>query len=316
MNSRDYWLAREKAYAIRQGQVDDVFIEKETDRIYTKLLEDINKDIADAYAKYAGKEGLTFEEMKQKVDSFDVEKFKKRAAKIVKNKDFSPEANQQMRLYNLKMKVSRLELLKAQIGADMIEADEELKTVLGERLNKDTQDELHRQSGIFDEHIDTSKRTVDAVVNASFHGTTFSQKIWIGGAVSSSELEANITRGMAEGINPTKLTKWLEKYIYPSIKNKRKVAERLMRTEMSRVKRQADLEALKKMGYDEFIFIATEDSRVCDVCSGLNGKVFEVKKMLVGENAPPMHPNCRCTIAAHMDEQEYAKWLKGKENGQ
>ena len=37
MSSRDYWIAREKAYAIRQGVQDDAFIEKETDRIYTKL---------------------------------------------------------------------------------------------------------------------------------------------------------------------------------------------------------------------------------------------------------------------------------------
>ena len=29
----------------------------------------------------------------------------------------------------------------------------------------------------------------------------------------------------------------------------------------------------------------------------MDGKHFEVRKMVPGENAPPMHPNCRCNIA-------------------
>lgn len=35
-----------------------------------------------------------------------------------------------------------------------------------------------------------------------------------------------------------------------------------------------------------------------------------------GENAPPMHPNCRCSVAAYMDDESYQEWLDSyKEHG-
>lgn len=32
---------------------------------------------------------------------------------------------------------------------------------------------------------------------------------------------------------------------------------------------------------------------------------------MVGENAPPMHPNCRCSTAPYMDPEEFEEWLEG-----
>ena len=35
-----------------------------------------------------------------------------------------------------------------------------------------------------------------------------------------------------------------------------------------------------------------------------------------GENAPPKHPNCRCSVAAYMDDESYQEWLDSyKEHG-
>ena len=33
-----------------------------------------------------------------------------------------------------------------------------------------------------------------------------------------------------------------------------------------------------------------------------------------GENAPSIHPNCRCSTVAWMDEKEYEEWLNEKED--
>ena len=44
----------------------------------------------------------------------------------------------------------------------------------------------------------------------------------------------------------------------------------------------------------------------------MDGKVFKLKDMEIGENAPPMHPNCHCATAPHSDRKEYekmAKWI-------
>ena len=37
--------------------------------------------------------------------------------------------------------------------------------------------------------------------------------------------------------------------------------------------------------------------------------------MLPGENAPPMHPWCRCSTAAYMDGKEYEEWLDFLDKG-
>ena len=41
----------------------------------------------------------------------------------------------------------------------------------------------------------------------------------------------------------------------------------------------------------------------------------KVEKMMPGENAPPMHPHCRCSTAAYEDSDEYEAWLDYLDQG-
>jgi hypothetical protein len=50
-------------------------------------------------------------------------------------------------------------------------------------------------------------------------------------------------------------------------------------------------------------------------CAGLDGKHFKVSEMEIGKNAPPLHPNCRCSIAPYEDSAEYDEWLDYLDNG-
>ena len=52
----------------------------------------------------------------------------------------------------------------------------------------------------------------------------------------------------------------------------------------------------------EYEFIAT--TNCCPICDALDGKHFKVKDLVAGENAPPMHPNCRCSAAPWVDEED------------
>ena len=72
----------------------------------------------DFNAKYATKEGISLAEAKRRVSKLDIEEYGRKAAKYVKEKDFSDQANEEMRLYNATMKINRLELLKANIGLE------------------------------------------------------------------------------------------------------------------------------------------------------------------------------------------------------
>ncbi|MDY5558727.1 MAG: phage head morphogenesis protein, partial [Candidatus Heritagella sp.] len=58
-----------------------------------------------------------------------------------------------MALYNLTMKVNRLELLKANIGLEMIAGTDELDKYMAEILQGRTEDELKRMGGILGKSV-------------------------------------------------------------------------------------------------------------------------------------------------------------------
>ena len=82
----------------------------------------------------------------------------------------------------------------------------------------------------------------------------------------------------------------------------------LARTELVRCQTGAQIDSYKEHGWKEFEFLAY-GSRSCEVCQQLNGKHFPITAFLPAENAPPMHPNCRCRTAPYEDEDEYQRWL-------
>lgn len=86
-------------------------------------------------------------------------------------------------------------------------------------------------------------------------------------------------------------------------------ASRLARTEMARVQTEAQMQSFERNGYTHYVFIARESA--CDHCAPLDGKIFAVKDIRPGVNAPPIHPDCFCSIAAattkHVQAKELAK---------
>src|SRR5699024_12322133 len=81
---------------------------------------------------------------------------------------------------------------------------------------------------------------------------------------------------------------------------KQHAAERILMTETARAQAIAGAEAFKEYEVDQYVYIA--EPTACDICSKLDDKVFNVKDMVPGENASPMHPHCRCAIAGHVED--------------
>ena len=124
-----------------------------------------------------------------------------------------------------------------------------------------------------------------------------------------NQLSGLLQSGMIQGKNPRVLARELKKAFDTSRYN----AERLMRTELARVQTEAQKQSFERNGFEEYEFIA--NSGCCDICQGLNGKHFKVAKMTPGENAAPLHPNCRCSVAAWEDSEEYEAWLDYLDKG-
>ena len=119
-----------------------------------------------------------------------------------------------------------------------------------------------------------------------------------------SELDKQLQQGLIAGKHPQVLARDIRKAFNVS----RSDAERLMRTELARVQTDAQMRSFEENGFEWYMFLSL-GSRACEVCRALNGKKFKVKDMLISENAPPMHPNCRCSTAGYVDREAYDKWI-------
>ena len=119
MTSREYWQERE-AEQLKKNIQDEARYNQELHRIYANMLDNIQKEIDSFYAKYASKEGITLAEAKRRAAQLDIDAYARKAKRYVKEKNFSDQANEEMRLYNLTMKVNRLELLKANLGLELV----------------------------------------------------------------------------------------------------------------------------------------------------------------------------------------------------
>lgn len=303
----EYWKKREQEN-LRKNLKSEAEYAKEIQQTYNFAMDQIQKEIDSFYAKYAKDEGITIAQAKKRASKLDMEEYSRKAKKYVKEKNFSKQANEEMKLYNLTMKVNRLELLKASIGLELVSAFDELQQFYEQILTDRTLDEFERQAGILGSSVpDDVAGKAAAIVTASFHNAKYSERIWMHQDLLRNELGKLLTRGMVQGKNPRVLARELRKTFDVSIYN----SERLMRTELARVQTEAQLQSYKENGFEEYEYMACHNSDVCANCKALDGKVFKIDDGMPGENAPPMHPSCHCATAAYMDLNAYEKWLDG-----
>jgi len=302
-SSKDYWREREEE-ALKHYVTEEAEYDRRIRQIYRDMLDGCQDQINAFYGRYAAKEGISMAEAKKRAYSLDIEAYERKAKRYVREKDFSKTANEEMRLYNLTMKVNRLELLKAEMGIELITGHDKLEKFMSSILLGRTMAELKRQSGILGKTLINNKKGAESIVNASFHNATFSDRIWMHQDLLKAELSKLLQSGMIQGKGSRELAKTLESKFSVSRSN----AERLMRTELARVQTSAQKQAFVEDGIQKYIFV-TVGAGACDICAAMDGKVFNVADMMPGLNAAPMHPRCRCSAAISKEDMARMRQL-------
>lgn len=309
--SSNYWRKREREWKKADLKDEAEYIQEIQD-IYSTMLTQINKEIESFFVRYSNKEGMSMAEAKRKASDIDIKEYEKKAKKYVKEKDFSKEANEQLRLYNLAMKVNRLELLKANIGLELTAGSDELVSFTKEKLEGAALEQIQRNAGILGDTIVDNAKTAKTIANSSFKNATFSERIWSQQDLLKNDLYGILSTALIQGRNPREFIPKVRK----SFDVTRYQAERLLRTELTRVRIQAQAESYEANGIDEYEYVACGLRDVCPLCKELDKQIFKLKDMEIGENAPPRHPNCHCALAPYSDRKVYEQWLNGLANGE
>lgn len=78
----------------------------------------------------------------------------------------------------------------------------------------------------------------------------------------------------------------------------KRAARTLVQSEVSFVQEQARIVAMQDAGVTKYQYLATLETNTCKLCRDYDSKIFEISEARVGENYPPKHGNCRCTVVA------------------
>ena len=139
---------------------------------------------------------------------------------------------------------------------------------------------------------ESAKRCINAIWCAD--GKHWSSRIWNNKTDLQNRIEKGIMDCVSRGVSKAELVKDLRQNMNIGFNQ----ADRIARTELSYVQNQATKDKFIEAGIEKYQFLATHDDRTCDVCGELDGKIFYLRDARVGENYPPIHPNCRSTVLA------------------
>ncbi|EJD5659099.1 minor capsid protein [Staphylococcus pseudintermedius] len=296
-NLSDYWLERAQQ-AIQSETLEDAAKVAEIERIVAMMIADIYKSLLAYYAKLATAEGIDWREAKKIVDAFDVEMFQMQAKAYVENKDFSEKANQELKRFNTTMYVNREQLLKHELGLIVTKAYAELENVINKHLHDSVTRTLEHQSGILGADVHVKQSDVEAIVHSNFGKLNWSERLWNNQDELRKDVERMASHVMLRGRHPYEFVPEIRKKQQQTVAN----TKRLLITEAARVQTEAQkLHYLETLGDDaEYEFVAKRDEKTSKICRHYDKKVFKVKDMVPGVNAPPMHPHCRSTTVPHV----------------
>ena len=311
MDSRTYWRKREELFA-KQDIRTDKDLAKEVNATLKDMSDAIQDEIDAFYTRYANREGISIAEVNKRVAKMDIEKFASKAKRYVKTKDFSERANYELKIYNLKMKASRLELLKAQIDLQLIGGFSDVEKLIHQGAYEQATAEYQRDAGILADSVSFDvKKRVEQVLRGSYKlkdaptFKTFSDNIWLYKTELQSDLEKMLVRTFTRGENPRVMARELRDRFQVTGYQ----AERLARTETARMQTAIQRDSLEENGIKQYEYLA--EPSACKVCSAIDGKIFNLKGLVVGKNASPMHPSCRCRISGYVSSNDmYANWLE------
>lgn len=287
--------------AERKAQAELIKRDIERDKLLSSLYQEsydrLQSEIDRFYMTYAGKEGLTKQEAMKRASEFDVTKFNDKARQAVKTRDFSNKTNSMLRTYNLKMKVSRLELLKAELALEMQNLTADVNQVFDKARADEFLNEYKRQAGILGVSSSGAEKRMKSILDADFYGQNFSSRVW-----GRTGLQANLQRDVFSSLNRIYTDMMGYKQEAKLLANRygtsKENAKRLLKTEIARINADTQLAMLKDNGFTHMVYVA--EPGACDICGPLDRKAIPIDKVEKGVNMFPMHPNCRCSAYGHI----------------
>lgn len=280
---------------------------------YDKAMQDINDDIKKIFYRFAKNGKITESEARELLNSnISPKEVKSIRSKVgqIQDEDLKAYMLAQLNMRAYKARITRLEALKESIYINCkIAADTEIKQNTLSYIDN-MNNAYHRN--IYDiqkgtrlgfSFAEMPTDTIEEILKNNWSGKHYSKRIWHNTDILAEKLAETITSGLMSGQSSRRMAKEIEDLSDDG----KYAAERLIRTETTYVCNMAEIESYKECDIQKYVFVATLDLRTSQICREHDKKVYEVSKAVPGENLPPLHPHCRSTTIAYIDEETLNK---------
>lgn len=298
-----YWAARATAYEEAWHNRCQTTVERDLAAYYEQALADIQRDIAALYGRFAKDNKLSMAEAHRLLTGDEYRVWRMSMEEYLQGIENGSVLSEELDTLAMRSRISRLDKLYA----------ETLKAL--DRLGRKTEDRMTdflmdaykdrfyhgiydvvERTGIMKANVAIDDDTAQKIAAAPWSGKSYSQRIWKNDQQLGAALRTVVSNGLHRGLSVPQMAKMVEDKMHAGLSN----AKRLVRTEMNYVQNRAAADSIKESGMKYYRFIATMDRRTSSMCRAHDGKVYPINEYRPGGNAPPLHPNCRSTIAGSL----------------
>lgn len=294
-----YWQRRQNM-ADAAMERDERALSKRVEQAYTRELKGLEREIASYYQRYGEDNVIAYRRLMETMDPVDCDLLIRDCDKfLATHPDMQSIVDVRKSIY----KLNRLEGLQASARLHLYQATGDVVKRVDNHIMRQSlrgantaAEAMGFGRAFYSMDSDAVRRFVDTVWTGN---TSYSQRIWDNTETLASYVAQDMSKAFARGDSYQRITKALEKRFVDVPQSS---LMRLVYTEGTYVSRMAQVEELKREGFDSYTMQVVHDGRTCEQCHGVEGKTFRFEDMQVGVNFPPLHPYCRCQIAPAVDD--------------
>lgn len=316
MNSEKYWARRAEARERAWHKKSQETIEKELARYYARSLAEIQKDIQALYGRFAADNHLSQVEARKLLQGQEFREWRYTIQEYVKqinagNTGLLKELN----TLAMRSRISRLDKLYSDTVMELDSLGRKTSASMRKFLSNAYKDnyfqscyEIGRTVGLKSPRVVVSRKSLEDVLRDRWSGKNYSERIWKNQKLLGQTLKQEMVTAVHRGESVEAISKRIAQRMNVASSN----ATRLVRTELNYVENRAALDSIRASGMDYYRFIATLDNRTTPICREHDGRIVSVEDASPGDNLPPLHPNCRSTIAGSLYGPEDGHKQEGK----
>lgn len=294
-----YWHSRQ-TLADAAMEKDERALSLRVHNAYESELRRLNREIAEYYQRYGENGVLEYRRLMETMDHKDRELLIRDCDEFLRqHPDMQSIVDVRKSIYQL----NRLEGLQASARLHLYQATGDVVQRIDNHIVRQSlrgantaAEAMGFGRSFYSMDSDAVRRFVDTVWTGD---TSYSQRIWDNTETLASYVAQDMSKALARGDSYQRIAKALEKRFVDVPQSS---LMRLVYTEGTYVSRMAQVEELKREGFDSYTIEVVHDERACEECEGVNGSTFRFEDMQVGVNFPPLHPYCRCQIAPAVDD--------------